>query len=58
MPSDGLSNQSDEEKLGVKYSDISLYMEDKSKLPKDIQEKIGKLHKSNQHKFNIPTYKR
>ena len=58
VPSDGLSNQSDEEKLGVKYSDISLYMEDKSKLPKDIQEKIEKLHKSNQHKFNIPTYKR
>ncbi len=58
VPSDGLSNQSDEEKLGVKYSDISLYMEDKSKLPKDIQEKIEKLHKSNKHKFNIPTYKR
>lgn len=57
-PSDGLSSQNDEEKLGVKYSDISLYMEDKSKLPKDIQEKIEKLHKSNQHKFNIPTYKR
>ncbi len=57
-PSDGLSSQNDEEKLGVKYSDISLYMEDKSKLPKDVQEKIEKLHKSNQHKFNIPTYKR
>ena len=57
-PSDGLSNQSDEEKLGVKYSDISLYMEDKSKLPKDIQEKIEKLHKNNQHKFNVPTYRR
>ena len=57
-PSDGLSSQSDEEKLGVKYSDISLYMKDKTLLPKDVQEKIEKLHENNQHKFNIPTYKR
>ena len=57
-PSDGLSSQTDEEKLGVKYSDISLYIEDKKELNKSIQEKIEKLHKNSQHKFNIPTYRR
>ena len=57
-PSDGLSSETDEEKLGVKYSDISTYIEDKNELDTVIKEKIEKLHKNNQHKFNIPTYRR
>ena len=57
-PDDGLSNKSDEDKLGVKYSDIALYMEDKTKLDKDTRDKIEKLHKNNLHKFNIPTYRK
>lgn len=57
-PNDGLSNQTDEDKLGVKYSDIALYMEDKTKLSKEAKDKIKKLHKNNLHKFNIPTYKK
>jgi len=44
--------------LGVKYSDIALYMEDKTKLDKDTRDKIEKLHKNNLHKFNIPTYRK
>lgn len=57
-PNDGLSNQTDEEKLGVKYSEIATFMEDCEKLDKDTAVKIKKLHKNNLHKFNIPTYRR
>lgn len=57
-PNDGLSNLTDEDKLGVKYKDIAAYMEDATLLDKDTREKIEKLHKNNLHKFNIPTYKR
>lgn len=57
-PNDGLSNLTDEDKLGVKYKDIATYMEDSTLLDKDTGEKIEKLHKNNLHKFNIPTYKK
>lgn len=57
-PSDGLSNQTDEEKLGVKYSDIAKYMEDNNSVSKEVKAKIEKLHKNNEHKFNIPTYRK
>ncbi|MCI8331077.1 MAG: NAD(+) synthase [Bacilli bacterium] len=56
-PNDGLSNQTDEDKLGVKYKDIASYMEDENSVDGDTAAKIEKLHKANQHKFNIPTYK-
>lgn len=58
VPSDGLSNMSDEDKLGVKYSDIELYFDDKEKLPLDVRLQIEKLNRSNLHKFNIPTYRK
>ena len=51
VPSDGLSGTSDEEKLGVKYSDIAKFMEDKNSVENDIAEKINRLHKSTRHKF-------
>ena len=57
-PDDGLSNQSDEEKLGVKYSEIAKYMEDKTTVDEEVARKIRKLHDRNQHKFNIPTYRK
>jgi len=57
-PNDGLSNQTDEDKLGVKYKDIATYIEDPSLVDKEIGEKIKKLHNNNKHKFNIPTYRR
>lgn len=57
-PDDGLSNQTDEDKLGVKYSEIASFMEDETSVPKEVREKIKKLHDSNLHKFNIPTYRR
>ena len=58
VPSDGLSNQSDEDKLGVKYSDIAKYMDDPNSVMAEIREKIERLHNNNQHKFNIPTYRK
>lgn len=57
-PDDGLSNQTDEDKLGVKYSEIASFMENETSVSKEVREKIKKLHYSNLHKFNIPTYKR
>lgn len=56
-PNDGLSNKTDEDKLGVKYSDIEKYINDEE-LDINIQNKIMKLHQNSLHKFNIPYYKR
>lgn len=57
-PNDGLSNQTDEDKLGVKYSQIASYINDKESVEKDVRKKIERLHKNSLHKFNIPTYKK
>ena len=57
-PDDGLSNQSDEDKLGVKYSQIADYMEDENNVSLDVAYKIRKLHRNNLHKFNVPTYRK
>lgn len=57
-PNDGLSNLNDEDKLGITYKDIALYMEDKNSVNKETALKIEKLHNNNLHKFNIPTYKK
>lgn len=57
-PSDGLSNMSDEDKLGVTYEDIAKYMENPNNVKEDVRVKIKKLHDNNQHKFNIPTYRK
>lgn len=55
-PNDGLSNQSDEDKLGVSYSNIAKYMESPESVNEDVRKKIKKLHDDSLHKFNIPTY--
>lgn len=57
-PNDGLSNQTDEDKLGVKYNDIASYMENSDSVDKETGEKIKRLHRNNLHKFNIPTYRK
>ncbi len=62
IPHDGLSNLSDEEKLGIKYQDIETFILEKennleSSLDKDIYNKIDILHQSNLHKFIIPTFR-
>ncbi len=57
-PNDGLSNQTDEDKLGVKYRDIASYIDNPNSVDEDVGVKIKKLHNNNLHKFNIPTYRR
>ncbi len=56
-PDDGLSGKTDEEKLGVKYSDIAKVINNEE-IDSDIYEKIKRLHDRSRHKFNIPTYKK
>lgn len=57
-PNDGLSNQTDEDKLGITYKDIATYMENENNVEPDVAKKIKKLHDNNIHKFNIPTYRK
>lgn len=57
-PDDGLSNKSDEDKLGVKYKEIADYMINPELVPEPTRTKIEKLHNNNKHKFNIPVYSR
>lgn len=57
IPSDGISNMSDEEKLGVSYDDIEKYMNNQE-LDDKIKDKIETLHSGSRHKFNIPLYRR
>lgn len=57
-PNDGLSNMSDEDKLGVKYSEIADFMNDENSVEKEVGKKIKRLHKNSGHKFNVPTYRR
>ena len=56
VPNDGLSNQSDEDKLGVKYKDIAAHMNGEEVDP-EVEAKIEKLHNGCAHKFNHPSYK-
>ena len=56
-PDDGLSGMTDEEKLGVKYADIAKVINGEY-VPEEIEQKIMKKHFANQHKFNIPIYKK
>lgn len=55
-PSDGLSGMSDEDKMGVSYSDIERYILNDKTLDKEIALKIEKMHNNSRHKFVIPMY--
>ena len=57
-PSDGLSNQSDEDKLGVTYKEIEDYLKDEQFVCEKSRNKIRTLHNKNDHKFNIPKPRR
>lgn len=56
-PDDGLSGMTDEEKLGVRYSEITKFINNQE-LPRDTYLKIKKLHDNSRHKFNISTYRK
>lgn len=57
--SDGLSDMTDEDRLGVTYKEIENYMKD-PKLVKDKskRDKISKIHLMSKHKLEITTYKK
>ncbi len=55
-PSDGISGMSDEEKMGVTYSDITKVINGELTTGPNY-DRIQKLHASAGHKFNIPMYK-
>lgn len=57
-PNDGLSNQTDEEKIGVPYSAIASFIEDEDSVDEVQAQKIKALHQNSLHKFYIPTYRR
>lgn len=58
-PNDGLGSGSDENKLGVKYSQIEDYIKNGTCGNAEADLKIEKLHKASQHKRDkIPVYKR
>jgi len=58
-PDDGLSGLSDEEKLGVKYSEIADVIDcDGKNTKEEVRKRISVLHQNNLHKFNIPTYRK
>lgn len=59
VPHDGLSELSDEEKMGVTYHDIEEYLNGReANLLPEIKEKIEYLHQRNLHKFHIPEFKK
>ena len=58
-PDDGLSGKTDEEKLGVKYSEIADVIEnDGRNTNAKARMRILELHNRNRHKFNTPTYRK
>ena len=57
-PSDGLSNKTDEDKMGVSYEDIKNFIEDPFSVNEGSRVKIKRMHEMSHHKFNIPTYRR
>ena len=56
-PSDGLSGKTDEEKLGFTYKDVAKVINGEE-VDKEIKKTILRKHEINQHKFNIPIYKK
>ena len=56
-PNDGLSNKSDEEKLGFTYDDVENVMNNEE-LDEKVKRKILRQHDNNLHKTYIPGYRR
>ncbi len=59
IPDDGLSGLSDEEKLGVKYSEIADVIENNGQnTSHEVRQRIKELHQKNAHKFHTPTFRK
>lgn len=58
-PDDGLSGLSDEDKLGVKYSEIADVIENNGiNVSETVKQRIYSLHQRNAHKFTTPTFRK
>ena len=55
VPADGLSELTDEEKLGVSYTDIHKYIRNLD-IDSDTWRKINQMERNNLHKRNIPCF--
>ena len=53
-PSDGLTGRSDEENMGLKYTDIHLYLREGTCGDPEIDEKIRRRERANMHKRRMP----
>ena len=53
-PSDGLTGKSDEENLGVKYTEIHRYVREGSSGNPEADEKIRRMERANMHKRRMP----
>ena len=49
-PDDGLSSMSDEEKMGIQYSDVHKVLRGEPSVSPEARERIEHLHKINLHK--------
>ncbi len=56
-PDDGISGLSDEDKLGVRYSDIAKVINGEA-VEEKTAEKIEDLHRKAAHKFHTPVYRK
>ena len=56
-PDDGISGQSDEDKLGVSYKAIAAVMNGEE-VDEETRQKVEKLHRGSRHKFNRPVYRK
>ena len=56
-PDDGISGLSDEDKLGVRYSDIAKVINGEE-VGEEAEKKIEELHRKAAHKFHTPVYRK
>ncbi len=56
-PSDGLSGKTDEDRLGFTYADVAKVINGEP-VDENVKAVIERKHAANQHKFNIPIYKK
>lgn len=52
VPSDGLWGDSDEDRLGFTYEELERYILGDLDLPKEVEEKIQRMHTASRHKYN------
>lgn len=54
IPSDGLTNRSDEENFGFSYEQLDSYIRGQHQIPSEIEDKIKLMHERSMHKLKMP----